>query len=347
MKRSQSRLMILLLVLMVLPFQAGPASAATVAEIPTFSILSVAVNTSVTILTYNFPASHGFDVLMGYMGSRGVNGFLVGTLNSGAGGSFIATFNIPPELQGQYQIAIRLQSNQGSAYHAYNWFYNQPGGYVTTGYPYYPVNTYGYGTVPTFSIVGVVQGVSVTVQTFNFPANDSFDVLMDYMGTRAINGYRVATVSSGAGGSLTFTFSIPDHLKYEYQIAIRLQSVSNAHLYAYNWFYNNTGGSGGPGMPPSGYYGYPTFAIASVMHNQSVTIEIYNLPPGDKFDVYMGPMGTQAVGGYYVATFEAGSGGTQTQTFNIPSQLYGYYQIAIRLQSTLGSGYYAYNWFYN
>jgi hypothetical protein len=122
------RVNLLILVIFIFLFIQYAQQAATVAEIPTFSILSVAVDTSVTVLTYNFPASHGFDVLMGYMGTRGVNGIRVATLNSGAGGSFIATFNIPPELRGQYQIAIRLQSNQGKAYHAYNWFYNQPGG---------------------------------------------------------------------------------------------------------------------------------------------------------------------------------------------------------------------------
>ena len=61
----------------------------------------------------------------------------------------------------------------------------------------------------------------------------------------------------------------------------------------------------------------------------------------------MGPMGTRGVGGYYVTTVDAGSGGTATFTFDIPSQLAGSYQIAIRLQSKLGTGYYAYNWFYN
>lgn len=341
MKRIVLNLLILVIFSTTFSINYIPARAATVAEIPTFSILSVAVDSSVTILTHNFPASHGFDVLMGYMGTRGVNGIRVATLNSGAGGSFIATVNIPPELRGQYQITIRLQSNQGAAYHAYNWFYNQPGGIVTN----YPPE-YGDGGIPTFSIAGVVRDVSVTIITHKFPANESFDVLMNYMGTRGINGYKVATVSSGAGGKMTFTFPIPDHLKGEYQIAIRLQSNTGSAFAAYNWFYNNTGGSGGTGGIP-GYYGYPTFSIASVVRNQSVTIMIYNLPPGDKFDVFMGPMGSQGQGGYYVSSFDAGAGGSQTLTFTIPTQLYGAYQISIRIQSNTGTGLYAYNWFYN
>jgi hypothetical protein len=40
--------------------------------------------------------------------------------------------------------------------------------------------------IPTFSIQGVVKDTSVTIYTYNFPAHDSFDVLMNFMGTRGI-----------------------------------------------------------------------------------------------------------------------------------------------------------------
>ena len=92
--------------------------------IPTFSITSVARDNSVTIRTYNFPAHDTFKVLMNFMGTRGVNGVNVDSINSGSGGSFTATFNIPSKMKGEYQIAIRLQSTSGSGYYAYNWFYN-------------------------------------------------------------------------------------------------------------------------------------------------------------------------------------------------------------------------------
>jgi hypothetical protein len=61
---------------------------------------------------------------MGYMGTKGVGGYGAGTYNSGAGGTFTATFNIPSSLAGQKQIAIRMQSPT-SGYFAYNWFWNQ------------------------------------------------------------------------------------------------------------------------------------------------------------------------------------------------------------------------------
>jgi hypothetical protein len=309
--------------------------------VPTFSIVSVAPDSTVTIQTYNFPANDTFKVLMGYMGTRGVGGTRVDTISSGGGGSFSATFNIPAGLKGLYQIAIRLQSTTGSGYFAYNWFYNN----TTSGTNPYVI---GYGGIPTFSISSVVADSKVTIYTYNFPANDSFDVLMNYMHTQGVNGIKVATISSGSGGSFSATFDIPAALQGQYQIAIRLQSNTGSGYFAYNWFYNNTSGTNiGGGTNPGGYIGFPTFSISSVVRNKTVTILTSNLPANDKFDVLMGAMGGRGVNGYYVTSISTGSGGSQTLTFNIPSQLKGSFQIAIRLQSTTGSGFFAYNWFYN
>jgi hypothetical protein len=204
------------------------------------------------------------------------------------------------------------------------------------------------GTIPTFSILSVVSDQNVTIQTANFPANDTFDVLMGKFGTQAIGGIKVDTINSGSGGTFKATFNIPAELKGLSKIAIRLQSNTGSGYFAYNWFYNNTTGSGTGGGDGTGggYSGYPTFSIAGVVRNQTVTIVTNNLPKNDSFNVLMGPMGTRAVNGYLVTTINSGSGGTQTLTFNIPSQLSGSKQIAIRLESPT-SGYFAYNWFYN
>jgi hypothetical protein len=335
--------MIILIAPLLFPASAIAAPEALV--IPTFSITSVVKDTSVTIQTHNFPANDTFKVLMNYMGTRGVGGIKVDTVNSGSGGSFSATYSIPAALQGEYQIAIRLQSTTGSGYYAYNWFYNNPSGSNSGG----TGTSSGYSGIPTFSIQSVVADSTVTIVTKNFPANDTFKVLMNYMGTRGVNGIQVATVDSGSGGSFTATYNIPAALKGQYQIAIRLQSTTGTGYYAYNWFYNNTAGSntgGAPSVPSSGYTGYPTFSISSVVRNSSVTIVAYNLPPNDAFKVLMGAMGTRGVGGIKVKKVETGNGGTQTFTFAIPAELAGSYQIAIRLQSPT-SGYFAYNWFYN
>ncbi len=93
------------------------------AGIPTIWIESVVRNSTVTIRTNNFPPGVVFDVLMGPMGTKGVNGYYVGSINSGAGGVLVATFNIPVELLNHQRIAIRTQ-NLATGYFSYNWFYN-------------------------------------------------------------------------------------------------------------------------------------------------------------------------------------------------------------------------------
>ena len=90
--------------------------------IPTFSISSVVKDTSVTVLTANFPPGQDFVVTMGPLNSLGLGGVVVATTNSGAGGAFTATYTIPASLAGTGQISIRMQSEYG--YYSFNWFWN-------------------------------------------------------------------------------------------------------------------------------------------------------------------------------------------------------------------------------
>ena len=344
-----SKPVLLLIALMVvisgLGFTSQPADAASTSYsyIPTFSIVSVVTDETVTIITYNLPANDVYDVLMGPMGTQAINGIWVAMQPSGTGGTLTATYNIPDALKGSYQIALRLQSSTGSGYYAYNWFYNDtsaqnpPGsGDPGTGY-------IGY---PTFSIVSVVRDQSVTIQTYNLPPNESYVVTMGPMGTRGINGYVVGTTDSGAGGTQQFTYDIPAELYGLYQISIRVESPTSGY-FAYNWFYNNTtGGTGGPVPPITPPIVYPTFSITSVTRDVSVSVQTYNFPANDTYNVYMGPMGTQGVGGILVDTINSGAGGSFPATFSIPAALAGSYQISIRMPSPV-TGYYAYNWFYN
>lgn len=321
----------------------GPAHAATTAfVIPTISIVSVDVGKTVTVRTANYPANDTFNVYMNYFGTRGVGGTLVTSVSSGAGGTQSFTFTIPDAYKNERLVAIRLESPT-SGYFSYNWFYNQTAapGVPTTGTP----GTIPPGTIPTISIVSVDAGKTVTIQTNNYPANDNFDVLMGKIGTRGVGGTKVTTVSSGAGGAQTFTFTIPDALKADQQIAIRLQSPATGY-FSYNWFFNV---SSTPGVPPTGSVPpgtVPTFSIQSVVKDSSVTIVTKNYPANDTFNVTMGMFGTQGVGGVAITAVSSGAGGAQTFTFNIPDSLKGESRIAIRLQSPT-SGYYSYNWFWN
>lgn len=329
-------------------FAVRPALAAEqlYSSYPSFSIISVLTDTKVTIKTYNLPPNDTFEVLMNTMGTRGINGYHVATLNTGAGGTQVLTYEIPPELYGLYQIAVRLQSTSGSNYYAYNWFYNDVSGSGSGGVK----PPAGYSGYPTLSITNVVRDVSVTVRAKNLPPDDEFRVLMNTMGTRGVNGFTIASFETSGGGTDNFTFDIPDSLKGLRQIAIRIESKTGSGYYAFNWFYNNSTGNsenGTGGQNPGGSTIYPTFSIVGVVRNNTVTIKTHNLPANDEYRVLMNTMGTRGIGGYNATSFGTGEGGTQNFTIEIPSELYGLAQIAIRIESKSGSGYFAYNWFYN
>jgi LysM repeat protein len=232
-------------------------------------------------------------------------------------------------------------------------------GYGWTSYTgYYAPTSQGWG----FSVVGAVQNTSVTIKTNNFPDNVYFKVKMGKSQGQWVD---LPDMDTGKGGNFKATFNIPGSLSGSSQLILRLVQVkkNGKTIAREQWFsnssyipsYSGTGGLGYPGYPwypgytgyPGYYYGViPTIWIQSVVRNSTVTIRTANFPAGLSFDVLMGPMGTRGVGGYYVGTLNSGSGGTLVATFNIPSQLYGYQQIAIRTQN-LYTGYYSYNWFYN
>jgi len=204
-----------------------------------------------------------------------------------------------------------------------------------------------YSEHPYFNIVSVSPDTSVTIRAYNFPANDTFKVMMNKIGTKGVNGIVVDTISSGSGGSFTATFSIPNALKGQRQIAIRLQSTTGSGYYAYNWFYNATAKYGTGGPYPVTYKGHPTITVTQVVKDKYIILRMVNLPKNDQFKVLMGKYGTKGVKGTQVETFSTGSGGTQTIKVKIPKNLKGVSPIAVRIQSTSGSGYFAYNWFYN
>jgi hypothetical protein len=240
--------LLIAVILFVPPLQSlfNLSSAGVAASIPTFSIVSVVRDQTVTIRTSNFPSEQVFKVRMGKMGTLGIGGLVVEETSSGSGGSFLVTYNIPEALHGRNQISIRMDSSQG--YYAYNWFYNNTtGGEAAPPPPAEPTPVVPppaaapYRGIPTFTIVSVVRNETVSIRTSNFPANQTFTVTMGLMGTRGVRGVVVASTPSEAGGVFEITYTIPETLHDRSRIAIRLQSPQG--YYAYNWFYNNTTGA--------------------------------------------------------------------------------------------------------
>ncbi len=202
--------------------------------IPTFSIVSVDEDTEVSIKTSNFPKNVDFKVTMGKYGTKGVDGTLVTTTNSGDGGALELTYAIPEGLKGLDRIAIRLEATSGG-YFAYNWFWNNDSE-VTL--PPAPVVT-EYTGIPTFLVTAVVKDDSVTIKTDNFPKDVDFKVTLGLYGTKGVGGTLVTTTNSGDGGVLELTYDIPGGLAGLDRIAIRLEATSGGY-FAYNWFWNNT-----------------------------------------------------------------------------------------------------------
>jgi hypothetical protein len=209
--------------------------------VPTLEIVSVDSDKTVTVKTHNFPIDDTFEAMLNNYGTLGVSGFVVDTVKT-TSSSQTYTFNIPSDLKGKARIAIRLEST-ASGYYSYDWFNNYgTGGPTTTTTTTTPTTTtpsLPVGVIPTFVITAVSKDGTVTVQTSNLPANDTFNVYMNSFGTAGVGGTKVDSVSTNSGGTQTYTFNIPSSVKGQSRIAIRMQSASSGY-YGYNWFWNST-----------------------------------------------------------------------------------------------------------
>jgi hypothetical protein len=310
-------------------------------DVPMISILGVTEDDKVTIETENFPANRDFIAWMGQFGTQGVDGIEVGTVNSGKGGNLKFTFSIPLSLQNEGKIAIRLESINGS-YYAYNWFSNTTFGTHTGGTPAEEVPAQ-----PEIMPASVKEDTLVIIKGLNFPANETFDVIMGEEGSKGIGGIQVDILDLEDETTFIHTFNIPSSLQGETKLDIRFES-NESDLAVYTTFENQTGASGGTteDFNDGGTSDIPTIAILSIKEDESVTLKTYNFPAGRDIQVLMGEMGTRGIGGIQVTTFSSETGSSLTKTFDIPDALNGEYQIAIRLQTADGV-FFAYNWFFN
>ena len=314
-------------------------------SVPVTSIIAVSPGVSVTLAGNNFPAGQNFTVRMGYYGSYGLNGTVVGSYTPNTNGYFTNTFAIPSSLAGLDRIAIRLDSTSG--FYSYNWFYNVAAGSAATAAPVSATPVPVYSGYPTIDIASVSAGTSVTVNTHNMPPGQAFTVRMGEYGTLGIGGIVVGTTTN-SGGSYSATFAIPPALAGRQLIAIRMDSPSG-YYYAFDWFKNVSGGSTSATAVPSsssGYNGTSVILITGVAKGVAVSFNAVNLPANTTFTIKMGSYDSYGVGGTVVGSYTTNSSGSFSSTFAIPSGLTGASQIAIRLEANNGSAAYS-NWFNN
>lgn len=212
------------------------------------------------------------------------------------------------------------------------------------GAPVIPVT----GNVSSMSVLSVAKGKSVTIQAVNYPAYTEFRVLMDKIGTRAVDGIRAGTATTTKDGAFKASFNIPDELLDQSLIAIRIEATGRSGHYAYNWFQNTT--TSVPGLPSSGPIssGSAVLTIASVIEDTSITLKASNLPAYSSYIVWFDRLyGQGSVTGIKAGTVTTGRDGSLNATVRIPKEMYDRNALAVRLQSTNGSGNLVSNWFSN
>jgi hypothetical protein len=332
-------LTIISVLILTLVFLNSPVPAEAV---PTISIVGVTENDRVTIQTIGFPANLDFDVRMGDFTTLGVGAKVIDKIKTSTAASEVFTFKIPSEMRTNEKIAIRLDSST-HGYYAFNWFFNTNYGSHDEDF-LKELLAQSEKPSPIIQVVTVKKDAFITLEGSRFPVGEDFEVLMGKFDTLGVNGIKIGTFTAKADGTIIKDFAIPENLKSESRIAVRVESTES-DLFAYTWFANESGAVGGV-VTTTPYSGIPTISIVSVNADETVTVRTHNFPANRAFLVLMGKIGTRGVGGTQVTTIASGAGGSFNETFTIPAGLKGSYQIAIRLQTSDGV-FYAYNWFYN
>jgi LysM repeat protein len=301
---------------------------------PVFNVSSVKKDQTVTVSVSGYPANKSFEILMGKIGTKGVNGTLVGTGKTNNSGAFSVTVDIPAKLEGQATIAIRIEAADNSGFYAYNWFYNKNQSGTSGG-------TDGGSYTSGLAITAVVEDKSVSFKAGNLLPNRTYGVYLDRKNSsEKVTGIRVDSVTTDSNGYVSDTVQIPLEYKDRRELSLRLVSSDGNSFVATSWFLNATSSGTVAGS-------VPTFSIIAVVKDNSVTIQTFNFPANKQFEVLMGKMGTQGINGTRVDKIKSDNDGSFQATFSIPEKLQGRSQIALRLQAADGSGFYAYNWFYN
>ncbi len=227
---------------------------------PMFAIKSVDQGKTVTVITDNFPPGLDFVALIGKLGKNGADGTPVGQFNSGEGGAFEATFDIPAVFKDYEALAIRLVAPK--QYFAYNWFDNSSAGIVsapvtstevsTTPGPTPAPTTVADATPaptadpnafvpkpggPRIEILSVVAGQTIKVKATNLHSNLEYVFTMGPFGEAKTKGLEAGKFTSDNTGEAELILKIPEGVKDLSLISILMESSKS---YAFNFFYNIT-----------------------------------------------------------------------------------------------------------
>jgi len=303
---------------------------AAFAAVPSFTFTTIKVGESVTIHAINFPQNTNFTVRMDVFGNLAIGGTIVGTVSSG-NGTFDATFNIPASLKDAATIAMRLDSASG--WYSYNWFTNKTSSTTVT-----PTTTC---TKPIIQVIAVDANNEITVQAQCFPANQNFKIRVGpyytFFTDYVIMGYK----NSGSGGSFQFNVALPAAVKDVDLVTVRLDSPESE--YAYTAFHNVDKGTVSPTPVP--VTTKPTIEVVAVDANKEITVQAYNFPASQSFEIRVGPYYTFFRDYVVVGTINSGNGGNFKFNVQLPSIVKDVNLVTVRLDSA--QKVYAYNAFKN
>lgn len=110
------------------PTIVGPSVPVTGGISPAISIVGVERNKAITVEARRFPANTNFSVRVGPFYNFWKGGVVVTTINSGSGGTFRFTINLPDQVKDVELVSVRLDSP--NKYYAYNVFTNATKGTI-------------------------------------------------------------------------------------------------------------------------------------------------------------------------------------------------------------------------
>ncbi len=194
---------------------------------PYIEIIAVKANESVTVQAHRFPANETFTIRVGSFKNFFKDYVIVSTIDSGQGGSFKFTVQLPSIVKGVDMVTVRLDSP--NKYYAYNAFKNVDNGTVI------PV------TAPTPTPVSGNCQVSQTIPSGWVNTRDDFDLTWTVKNTSNttwdINSVDYKYVSGTQMHKYGNLYDLPQTVKpgETVKIVVDVLAPNQAGTYAVNW----------------------------------------------------------------------------------------------------------------
>jgi hypothetical protein len=210
---------------------------------------------------------------------------------------------------------------------------------------------------PAITITATKTDESVSIHTSGLVAGMSYTARMGPIGSKGVNGTAVGDTTAASDGTFDATYTIPDSLRGQATIAIRIDGSNG--FFAYNWFTNKTNGSApsatatpAPGVTttplPTGNSGRMSIQVTSVVQNDKITVSAFGFPANVDFTVRIGPYYTFWRNQAQVGVTNSGSGGNFQFDANLPDVVKDVALVTIRLDAYSGGNHYVtYNAFTN